>query len=86
MARLIGTAGNANRTVVVGDAGYELALPRYDDLVDAMRKEEPAGVDVIPDPLGTVAVDDDLEMAAPSGRIVLFGNATGGPQSLPTLY
>ncbi|MFL6076091.1 MAG: zinc-binding alcohol dehydrogenase family protein [Mycobacteriales bacterium] len=86
VARLIGTTGRADRAGAVRDAGYELALVRDGGLVDAVREVAPAGVDLILDPLGTVALDDDLAMVAPGGRIVLFGNAAGGPPELPTLY
>jgi NADPH:quinone reductase-like Zn-dependent oxidoreductase len=37
------------------------------------------GIDVILDPLGTAALDLDLEVAAPGARVVMFGNATGEP-------
>ncbi len=41
-------------------------------------------MDVVLDPLGTSMLDLDLAVAAPGGRIVLFGNAGGGtPAPLP---
>ena len=43
-------------------------------------------MDVILDPLGTAQLDVDLVLAAPGGRIVLFGNPGGGqPGPLPPL-
>ena len=43
-------------------------------------------MDVILDPSGASLLDVDLEVAAPGGRIVLFGNPGGGePSALPTL-
>jgi NADPH2:quinone reductase len=86
VGRLIGTAGHAGRARSIQEAGYGLAFARDDSLVGAVRAAVPAGVDVILDPLGTAALDDDLAMAAPGGRIVLFGNAAAGPQALPSLY
>ena len=43
-------------------------------------KAAPGGVDVILDPVGTALLDLDLSIAAPGGRVVLFGNAAGGAQ------
>jgi NADPH2:quinone reductase len=37
-------------------------------------------VDVILDPVGAALLDLDLSIAAPGGRVVLFGNAAGGAQ------
>ena len=39
-------------------------------------------MDVILDPVGTALLDVDLSIAAPGGRVVLFGNAAGGAQPL----
>jgi NADPH2:quinone reductase len=38
-------------------------------------------VDVILDPVGTALLDLDLSIAAPGGRVVLFGNAAGSIQA-----
>ena len=53
-----------------------LGLPR------AVRRVAPEGVDVIIlDPVGTALLDLDLSIAAPGGRVILFGNAAGGAQA-----
>jgi NADPH:quinone reductase len=84
--RLFGTAGHAARLAAVRDAGYERAFVRDADLISAVREESPNGVDVIFDPLGTGWLADNIAMLSLGGRIVLFGNASGGDQALPDLY
>src|SRR4051794_34624813 len=86
VAKLIGTAGHADRLPAVRDAGYDLALLRDADLVTRVRDAVPEGADVIFDPLGTSGLASDIAMAALGGRVVLFGNASGGSQALPSLY
>jgi NADPH2:quinone reductase len=79
----IGTVGRADKVADARAAGWDVVVPRGDDLVAAVRGAV-GGVDVILDPLGTSLLDVDLEVAAPGGRIVLFGNAGGGqPAPLP---
>ncbi len=73
----IGTVGRPDKVPLALDAGYDVALPRDAALVSAVRDAAPAGVDVVLDPLGTGALDTDLAVTAPGGRIVLFGNAEG---------
>ena len=36
---------------------------------------------MILDPVGTALLDLDLSIAAPGGRVILFGNAAGGTQA-----
>lgn len=86
VGRLIGTASRPDRTGAILDSGYDLAFARDDKLVPLIREAVPDGVDVILDPRGTTGLPDDLSTAAFGGRIILFGNAGGGSQELPTLY
>ncbi|MGK4583934.1 quinone oxidoreductase family protein [Kitasatospora sp. HPMI-4] len=76
--RLIGTVGRPEKAAEAERAGYQLVLTRDTDPTEAVRSAtDGRGVDLILDPLGTTALSLDLELAAPGGRVVLFGNATG---------
>jgi NADPH2:quinone reductase len=82
----IGTVGRADKVAAARAAGWDVVVPRDDNLVAAVRAAVGGGVDILLDPLGTSLLDVDLDLAAPSGRIVLFGNAGGGqPAPLPPL-
>lgn len=85
--RLIGTVGTAAKIDWALASGYDLAFARDGGLADAVRAAAGGGgVDVILDPLGTSMLQADLDLIAPGGRIVFFGNATGGEQApLPPL-
>jgi NADPH2:quinone reductase len=84
--RLIGTVGRPEKVAAAREAGYDVALARdRGDLAGAVREAAGGGVDVVLDPLGTGMLDFDLVVAAPGGRVVLFGNAGGGqPAPLPS--
>ncbi|KJS55238.1 zinc-binding dehydrogenase [Streptomyces rubellomurinus] len=85
--RLIGTVGRPEKAAAAVEAGYDHAFARDADLLDAVREATGGkGVDLVLDPLGTEALDLDLDLAAHGGRIVLFGNAGGGAlDALPPL-
>lgn len=75
---LIGVVGAPNRVAAAERAGYQHPLVRDEHLADAVHTRlRGAGVNVVLDPQGTEWLDTDLRMLAPTGRIVLFGNATG---------
>ncbi|MFI1568998.1 zinc-binding alcohol dehydrogenase family protein [Streptomyces sp. NPDC020490] len=77
--QLIGTVGSADKAHAAVEAGYETVLLRDDNLEGGILAATGGrGVNLILDPLGTTCLGLDLEVAAPGGRIVLFGNATGG--------
>ncbi|MFJ9694133.1 zinc-binding alcohol dehydrogenase family protein [Kitasatospora sp. NPDC101183] len=84
---LIGTVGRPDKTAAAVASGYDHAFARDATLADSVRTATAGrGVDLILDPLGTEALDLDLDLAAPGGRIVLFGNAGGGGlDALPPL-
>ncbi|GCD94210.1 quinone oxidoreductase family protein [Embleya hyalina] len=77
--RLIGTVGRAEKVEAARKSGYDEVFVRDEADAEAIRAaNEGHGVDVILDPLGTSALDLDLDAAATGARIVLFGNASGG--------
>jgi NADPH:quinone reductase len=78
--RRIGTVGRPGKIAAALAAGWDEVFAREDGLAEAVRKVVPEGVDVILDPVGTALLDFDLSIAAPGGRVLLFGNAAGGAQ------
>jgi len=78
--RRIGTVGRPDKIAAGLAAGWDDVFAREPGLAEAVRKVTPEGVDVILDPVGTALLDLDLSIAAPGGRVVLFGNAAGGVQ------
>ncbi|MFD7586616.1 zinc-binding alcohol dehydrogenase family protein [Kitasatospora sp. NPDC059811] len=77
--RLIGTVGRPEKAAAAVASGYDHAFARDEALPEAVRAATGGrGVDLVLDPLGTEALELDLELTAPNGRIVLFGNAGGG--------
>jgi NADPH2:quinone reductase len=82
----IGTVSRAAKVDQARLAGWDRVLVRGEGLADVVRAATGGGADIILDPLGTSLLDADLEMVAPGGRIVLFGNPGGGrPAPLPPL-
>jgi NADPH:quinone reductase len=82
--RRIGTVGRPGKIAAGLAAGWDDVFAREAGLAEAVREVAPGGVDVILDPVGTALLELDLSIAAPGGRIVLFGNAGGGaPAPLP---
>lgn len=73
----IGVVGRPEQVDAAVANGYDLVLTQDDDLVGQVLAAVPGGVDVVLDPKGTAMVGADMDMAAPGGRIVLFGNASG---------
>jgi NADPH2:quinone reductase len=79
-ARLIGVVGASSRIDAAHRAGYADVVVRGDSLaVDVRAVLADRGVDVVLDPQGTAFLGQDIELLAPGGRIVLFGNASGAP-------
>ncbi|MFB7616313.1 zinc-binding alcohol dehydrogenase family protein [Kitasatospora sp. NPDC056181] len=77
--RLIGTVGRPEKAAAAEASGYHHAYARDERLREAVRAAtDGRGVDLVLDPLGTEALELDLDLAAVGGRIVLFGNAGGG--------
>ena len=80
--RLVGAVGSPARVAAARRAGYDEVVLRTDGLVAAVRAVEPGGVDLVLDPQGTTLLAEDLEVLAPAGRVVVFGNA-GGTAAAP---
>jgi len=79
-ARLLGVVGTSERIPHALDAGYDEVFARDANLVDAVREAlAGSGVDAFIDTQGTRQLENDLLLAAPGARIVLIGNAAGGP-------
>jgi NADPH2:quinone reductase len=77
--RLLGVVGAPSRASAALAAGYETVFVRSEGLADKVRGHLGGlGADVVLDPQGTQWLQDDLGMLTSAGRIVLFGNATGG--------
>jgi NADPH2:quinone reductase len=86
-AQAVGVVGSPTRVQTARDAGYDTVLVRGPQLAEQiMEATGGQGADAVLDPLGTSLLGTDLEIARPLGRIVLFGNASGGiPEALPPL-
>ncbi|HWD79038.1 MAG TPA: zinc-binding dehydrogenase [Kribbella sp.] len=75
---VLGTVGHSSRAASAERAGYDAVLVRDDTLSAAvLRQTDGRGVDLVLDSQGTEWIDKDLEVVAPTGRVVLFGNAGG---------
>jgi NADPH:quinone reductase len=78
-ARVIATAGGAEKLAVARRAGADVAID-YDagDWVDAVRAAtDGRGADVIYDPVGGDVFDASLKCIAWSGRLLVIGFASG---------
>lgn len=84
---VLGTVGDADRADAARRGGYDTVFAREPDLGSAIRAATDGhGVDLILDPQGTTLLHVDLEVSAPGARVILFGNASGGPlDALPPL-
>ncbi len=84
--RLLGAAGSPTRVDAARRAGYDDVAVRTEGLAAVVRTLESGGVDLVLDPQGTSLLAEDLDMLAPAGRVVVFGNAGGTPLAdLPPL-
>jgi NADPH2:quinone reductase len=79
-----GTVGRPERVAAAQDAGYDWVLARGPELAAEIRERTGGGgADIVLDPQGTELLELDLEVIAPGGKIVLFGNVTGELAGLP---
>lgn len=75
---LVALVGSESRAALAEQLGYEHAFVRGSTLVaDVRARLADREVTAILDSQGTRWLDDDLELLAPGGRVVLFGNAAG---------
>ncbi|GAA6526130.1 zinc-binding alcohol dehydrogenase family protein [Intrasporangium sp. DVR] len=81
-ARLIGMVGAPSRVSAAQTNGYDEVLVRGDTTPEALRAMlHRAPIDLIIDPLGTAMMDFDLQVSGPGSRIIISGNAPGGPMA-----
>ncbi|KAK3312349.1 hypothetical protein B0H66DRAFT_486159 [Apodospora peruviana] len=78
-AKVIGTAGGAEKCELAKKNGAQWAIDNKNEDVVARVKEITGGhgVDVVFDGVGKATFDGDLEMIARKGTLVSFGNASG---------
>lgn len=78
-ARVIATAGSAEKLRVCRDCGAEAAVNyRDENFVDAVRDfTDGRGADVVFDPVGGSVFNESTRCIAPEGRIVVIGFAAG---------
>ncbi|MFD1717573.1 NAD(P)H-quinone oxidoreductase [Georgenia deserti] len=78
-ARVLATAGGAERAERCRDLGVEVAIDhRAEDVVDAVHSAtDRRGVDVLLDVLGAGALEDNVRCLAADGRLVVIGLQQG---------
>ncbi|KAG6041342.1 hypothetical protein E4U41_004872 [Claviceps citrina] len=77
-ARVIGTAGTAEKCELARKNGAEWTVCSAGDVVARVKEITGGhGVDAIFDGVGKATFDADLDMIAPKGHLVSFGNASG---------
>ncbi len=81
---LVGMVGSAPRVEAAQQHGYDAVFVRGSaDPAGVREVTGPSGVDLVLDPQGTAMLSFDLELAAPGGRVIIFGNASGSPLADP---
>lgn len=83
-ARVIGTAGGADKCALVRSLGADEAIDyRATEFAPLVRTQTNGrGVDVILDAVGKTTFEGDLACLATYGRLVVFGAASGSPGEL----
>ena len=78
-ARVIGTAGNAEKAKLAREAGADdvILYNEQDFEKETKRLTEDAGVHVVYDGVGKSTFERDLNVLRPRGYLVLFGGASG---------
>jgi len=71
--RVVGVVGNDEKKAYAAGFGCD-ALVTRDEFPDAL---DPSSFDVILDPVGTRTREINVELLAPGGRLVVFGNLSG---------
>ena len=79
-ARLVGVVGSHDRVPAAQGHGYDPVAVRSKLAANDVREVTAGrGVNLVLDPQGTTMLDLDLDVTAPGGRVILFGNAAGMP-------
>src|SRR5438105_2020537 len=78
-ARVIGTAGSAEKAQLAREAGADecIVYTEADFEIETRRLTEGKGVHVVYDGVGKDTFDKDLNVLRPRGYLVLFGGASG---------
>lgn len=78
-ARVIGTAGSAEKAQLAKDAGAAAVIiyTQQDFETETLRLTEGKGVHVVYDGVGKDTFEKDLNILRPRGYLVLFGGASG---------
>lgn len=78
-ARVIGTAGNAEKAKLASDAGADevILYSERDFEAETKRLTNGAGVHALYDGVGAATFERDLNILRPRGYLVLFGGASG---------
>jgi NADPH2:quinone reductase len=75
---VLGTVGRPEKADYAAGFGYDAVIAR-DGFADAVRElTDGGGVDAVLDSIGGAVSEQSLEVLAPYGRLVTFGNASGG--------
>jgi NADPH2:quinone reductase len=84
-ARVIATAGGADRTAVCRELGADVTIDYSNEDIAARIRDATAGrgADVIFDPVGGAVFHASRRCVAPEGRIVLVGFASGDVPQIP---
>ncbi|GAA6527839.1 zinc-binding dehydrogenase [Intrasporangium sp. DVR] len=83
-ARLFGMVGAPSRVPAAQMNGYDEVLVRGDTTPNGESDLlHPAAIDLIIDPLGSSMLNFDLRVSGPGSRIIISGNAPGGPMAEP---
>jgi NADPH2:quinone reductase len=78
-ARVIGTAGTAEKAQLARDAGADecIVYTEADFEAETKRLTDGKGVNVVYDGVGKATFDKDLNVLVPRGYLVLFGGSSG---------
>ncbi len=77
--QIIGTVGNAEKIAYARALGYDQVVLRADFVREIQQFTEGRGVDIILDAAGEPTRSQSLQLLAPFGRLVIFGNASNQP-------
>lgn len=76
-ARIIGTVGSADKVAYAEQAGYTNVLVRDEDWPARIGElTDGRGVDIVLDSVGGAVRPASIDALSPSGRLVIFGNAS----------
>ena len=77
--QIIGTDGSSEKVAYARSLGYDRVVLRADFAREVQEITEGRGVDIILDAAGEPTRSQNLQLLAPLGRLVLFGNASAQP-------